>query len=152
MEVFKIFLLILISTSLCENEYTTKNWSMKPTSVQGKSNVISTYYIDSTVFYAYKEGDKFYINKGSNTLEVPFEGIETIISIDKNYFICPKKGKAVYKVDNELNSVSVAIDTTQSISTSIDYDIKCTYQDVKQKVITLAHINYEKSFIIPYIY
>ena len=152
MEVFKIFLLILISTSLCENEYTTKNWSMKPTSVQGKSNVISTYYIDSTVFYAYKEGDKFYINKGSNTLEVPFEGIETIISIDKNYFICPKKGKAVYKVDNELNSVSVAIDTTKSISTSIDYDIKCTYQDVKQKVITLAHINYEKSFIIPYIY
>ena len=96
MEVFKIFLLVLISTSLCENEYTTKNWSMKPISVQGKSNVISTYYIDSTVFYAYKEGDKFYINKGSNTLEVPFEGIETIISIDKNYF---------YKYSNKYQNV-----------------------------------------------
>ena len=90
MEVLKIFFLILISTSLCENEYTTKNWRKEPTSVQGKTNVISTYYIDSTVIYAYKEGDKFYINKGSKTLEVPFEGIGTIIQIEKNYFICPK--------------------------------------------------------------
>ena len=55
MEVLKIILLILISTAVCE--YKTKNWTAEPTTVQGMSNVISTYYIDSTVVYAYKDGD-----------------------------------------------------------------------------------------------
>ena len=149
--------LLLYSTVQNQTEinYYTEDWEAELNNIDEISNIISTYKISSYVFYLRKnkEGNNLLsINNSGNTLdkEVEFEGVSSVFQYDNNFFVCPKRGKQIYKIEIGITISVKPLSIPTVIDSTSDFYIKCFQFD---EVINIGYINYDgKAYIIPFIY
>ena len=148
--------LLLCSTVQNQTEinYYTEDWEAELNNIDEISNIISTYKISSYVFYLRKnkEGNNLLsINNSGNTLdkEVEFEGVSSVFQYDNNFFVCPKRGKQIYKIEIGITISVKPLSIPTVIDSTSDFYIKCFQFD---EVINIGYINYDgKAYIIPFI-
>lgn len=152
-----IILLFYIIKNQTETNYYTKEWNSNLNLIDGIPNIISTYNIGSKVIYLSKneKGNNIMsVNINGNKLsqEVDFEGVSSVFQYnnDNIFFVCPKRGKRVYKIEIGMSIKLSQLSNPEEIVLEKDFYIKCFQID---KVFNIGYINYDgKAYIIPFIY